>query len=164
VAVARALGGTDWRNGGISDVADYARVSVRPRHRFVLLASDGVVSALEDGSKDASADRSEPLAWRVAAAQAAGVRAADIARGLVTCVRVTDANASERSRAAHVRDVSCARFESCLPCSGGARREHRQHDLPRLAPRRDGAMTCIAHAHTNIQSPNVPTCKWHLRD
>ena len=62
-----------------------ATLRLRPEHRFLLLASDGIIGPLEDASKDEFAERSAPLAWRVAAAQAAGSRAGDIAQGLVAC-------------------------------------------------------------------------------
>ena len=85
VAVARALGGSEWKGGGITDAADVSSLRLDARHRFLVLASDGVTGPLEDGGKTDMAGRSAPIAWRVAAAQAAGARAGAIAQGLVAC-------------------------------------------------------------------------------
>ena len=85
VAVARALGGSEWRAGGVSDSAESATLRLAPRHRCLLLATDGVTGPLEDPSQGSSEGRSEPIARRAAAAAAAGMRAGEIANGLVAC-------------------------------------------------------------------------------
>lgn len=87
VAVARAVGGSEWKAGGITDAAEVYSVQLHPRHRFLVLATDGVIGPLEDAGRPAAtcAARSEPIAWRVAAAQEAGTRAEAIADALVAC-------------------------------------------------------------------------------
>ena len=85
VAVARALGGSEWKGGGITDAADVTSFRLASRHRFLLLATDGVIGPLEDAGRFEFAERSEPIAWRIAAAQEAGSRATAIAQGLVAC-------------------------------------------------------------------------------
>ena len=42
VAVARALGGSEWRGAGISDAADVSTLRLSPSDRVLVLASDGV--------------------------------------------------------------------------------------------------------------------------
>jgi len=84
VAVARALGGSEWRGGGISDAADVTTLRLDESHTFLVLASDGVWGVL-DQLAEGSAARSRGVAWRVAAARAAGKSAGDIADGLVRC-------------------------------------------------------------------------------
>jgi serine/threonine protein phosphatase PrpC len=85
VAVGRALGGSEWRDAGIIDVADCEMVRLEPRHRFLVLATDGVWGPLDKSLRESSTERSEPVAFQVAGAQAAGSRAGDIAQGLVRC-------------------------------------------------------------------------------
>ena len=85
VAVARALGGSEWRGGGISDVADVRTLRLDESHRFLVLASDGIWGVLDECAGDDAAERSRGVALRVAAARAAGASAGDIAEGLVRC-------------------------------------------------------------------------------
>ena len=83
VAVARALGGSEWKGGGITDAAEVSTARLAPQHRFLVLCTDGVTGPLEDAGKSTFAERSAPIAWRVAAAVDAGCRAGDVAEGLV---------------------------------------------------------------------------------
>ena len=113
VAVARSLGGSEWKSGGISDVADVSTFRLDPSsHSFLVLASDGIWGVLdEEGSEGGAtqgqtqgateeggvssaaplngdktaARRSKGVVLRVAAARSAGMSAGDIAEGLVRC-------------------------------------------------------------------------------
>ena len=85
VAVARALGGSEWQGGGISNVAEASTIRLDDSHKFLVVASDGVWGVLDDPSASDAAERSEGVAWRVAAARAAGTSAGDIAEALVRC-------------------------------------------------------------------------------
>jgi serine/threonine protein phosphatase PrpC len=86
VAVARALGGTEWRSGGIINTADVQTIQLEPRHRYILLASDGIWGALDSASTEAgwtnSLARSERVAFAASAAFRAGGSAGSVAEGL----------------------------------------------------------------------------------
>ena len=64
--------------------ADVTTLRLDESHTFLVLASDGVWGVL-DQLAEGSAARSRGVAWRVAAARAAGKSAGDIADGLVRC-------------------------------------------------------------------------------
>ena len=83
VAVARALGGSEWRGGGITNVAETSILRLDRSHRFLVLASDGVWGVLDEESAEGAAARSEGVAWRVAAARAEGTCAGAIAEGII---------------------------------------------------------------------------------
>ena len=87
VAVARALGGSEWRAGGISDAADVTTLSLGEHHRFVVVASDGIWGALDalgsDESGGSYAERSERVVYLTQQARAAGRSACEAAQALV---------------------------------------------------------------------------------
>ena len=85
VAIARSLGGSEWRGGGISDAAEGATVRRAPRHRFLVLATDGVWGALDDAAAETAVERSQTVVLQAAAALEAGTSAGDVADGLVRC-------------------------------------------------------------------------------
>ena len=78
VAVSRALGGSEWADGGISNAADVRVTSVGEDDLVggcLVLASDGIWGVLS----------SEDVMRRVVAARAAGKMSGDIAEGLIRC-------------------------------------------------------------------------------
>ena len=87
VAVARALGGSEWRAAGISDAADVTTLSLGEHHRFVVVASDGVWGALDDlggdGGGGSYAERSERVVYLTQQARAEGRSAGEAAEALV---------------------------------------------------------------------------------
>lgn len=85
VAVARALGGSEWRNGGIIDTADVTNMQLLDDHRFLIVASDGIWGTLDEMSARSMPKRSRRIASQVMSAQAAGVSAGDVADQLVRC-------------------------------------------------------------------------------
>ena len=59
VAIARSLGGSQWRNAGISNVADTYQTSLDAlAGGFIVLASDGIWASLDSEGRT-SAQRSE---------------------------------------------------------------------------------------------------------
>jgi len=83
VAVARSLGGSEWRGAGISNAADLSTLSLEELHGgFIVLASDGIWGPL-DSTGATAAERSEGVARRVCASRARGESASRIAQELV---------------------------------------------------------------------------------
>lgn len=83
VAVARALGGTEWQAGGIINSADVTSLVLNENHRFLILASDGIWGPLDTPSGCTAAERSEWAIWQTAAAWASGRSAGEIAADFV---------------------------------------------------------------------------------
>jgi len=86
VAVARALGGTEWRAAGISDAADVQTLTLGPEHRLLVVASDGVWG-VDDEAGPSYAERSEGSVYLAAAARASGRSAGEAAHEVVARAR-----------------------------------------------------------------------------
>ena len=86
VAVARALGGTEWRAAGISDAADVQTLTLGPEHQLLVVASDGVWG-VDDEAGPSYAERSEGSVYLAAASRAAGRSAGEAAHEVVARAR-----------------------------------------------------------------------------
>ena len=86
MAVARALGGTEWRAAGISDAADVQTLTLGPEHRLLVVASDGVWG-VDDEAGPSYAERSEGSVYLAAAARASGRSAGEAAHEVVARAR-----------------------------------------------------------------------------
>jgi len=86
VAVARALGGTEWRAAGISDAADVQTLTLGPEHQLLVVASDGVWG-VDDEAGPSYAERSEGSVYLAVAARAAGRSAGEAAHEVVARAR-----------------------------------------------------------------------------